>query len=198
MQRNASSDASSVVLADAAADATEDTLVCVDSHGNILGYKGKAECHDGLGILHKAFSVFLFDSQGRVLLQQRAAGKRLWPGFWANACCSHPRKDESLQAAVARRLQEELGVATKATELFTFEYWAQYENEGSEHELCAVLAGRFEGEPAANPEEVAAWKYLSPDELDREIATHPERYSPWLKMEWRHLRPTLAATLAAL
>lgn len=177
--------------------ATEDTLVCVDSHGKILGYKGKAECHDGLGILHKAFSVFLFDAQGRVLLQQRAAGKRLWPGFWANACCSHPRKDESLQAAVARRLQEELGVTTGVTELFTFEYWAQYQNQGSEHELCAVLAGRIEGEPAANPEEVAAWKYLSPDELDREIATHPERYSPWLQMEWKHLRTDYRSALAA-
>jgi isopentenyl-diphosphate Delta-isomerase len=178
--------------------AAEDVLVCVDSLDNILGYKGKAECHTGDGILHRAFSVFLFNSRDEVLLQRRARGKRLWPEYWSNACCSHPRKDELLEHAVQRRLMEELGVQTPARLLFTFEYHARYLTEGSEHELCAVLAGRFDGDVLKNEDEVAEWQFVDPEELDTRLVTHPELYTPWLKLEWARIRAGYRDVVAAL
>ena len=177
---------------------TEDLLVCVDSGDNVLGFKGKFECHTGHGILHRAFSVFLFNARNEVLLQQRAPGKRLWPGFWSNACCSHPRKDERLETAVERRLVEELGVQTAVRYLFTFEYHARYLDQGSEHELCSVLAGRYEQLPVANPDEISGLQFVAPGELDALIAAHPERYSPWLKLEWAQLRAAHWHTIVAL
>jgi isopentenyl-diphosphate Delta-isomerase len=181
-----------------AAATTEDVLVCVDSQDNVLGYKGKYECHTGEGILHRAFSVFLFNSNHEVLLQRRAGEKRLWPEFWSNACCSHPRKDEHLEGAVARRLMEELGVRTAVRLLFTFEYHARYLQEGAEHELCAVLVGRFDGEVVADPREIAGWRYVNADELDADIAAHPELYTPWLKIEWARIRAEHQAVISTL
>ncbi len=177
---------------------TEDVLVCVDSQDNVLGYKGKYDCHSGDGILHRAFSVFLFNSRNEVLLQRRASEKRLWPEYWSNACCSHPRKGELLEDAVARRLNEELSVRTAVRFLFSFEYHARYLEEGSEHELCSVFAGRFDGEIAADPHEISGWRYVNPAELDADIAAHPERYTPWLKIEWARIRADHRDAISAL
>ena len=111
-------------------------LILVDANDTVVGHASKQEAHDGQGILHRAFSVFLFDTQGRVLLQQRAAAKRLWPLFWSNGCCSHPRRGEETPAAAARRTQEELAVeAQSLSYLFKFEYHASYSD-------AAGLAGR--------------------------------------------------------
>jgi len=179
------------------AGATEDVLVCVDSDDNVLGYKGKFECHSGEGILHRAFSVFLFNSRHEVLLQQRAPGKRLWPDYWSNSCCSHPRRGERMEHAVSRRLMQELGVAAAVRPLYAFEYHARYLDQGSEHELCSVFAGRFDGAPAPNQDEIASWRFVSPEQLDAEIAADPERFTPWLKLEWARIRAEHGDAIAA-
>lgn len=163
-------------------------LILVDRHDNDIGYVSKAAAHDGDGILHRAFSVFLFDERGRLLLQQRAPEKRLWGGFWSNTCCSHPRRGETMSQATGRRLHEELGVACDLQYLFKFTYQARYEDLGSEHETCWVYAGVGEVEVQANPHEVADWAYLAPARVDAELATNPARYTPWLKLEWPRVR----------
>ena len=101
-------------------------LILVDSDDRVLGHDSKAACHDGAGVLHRAFSLFVFNGAGDLLLQQRSVGKRLWPGYWANSCCSHPRRGESMEQATQRRLQQELGMACDLRYLFKFEYHAHF------------------------------------------------------------------------
>lgn len=163
-------------------------LILVDSQDRELGYRSKADCHDGQGLLHRAFSLFVFNEQGELLLQQRSRGKRLWPGFWANSCCSHPRRGESMETATQRRLQQELGMRCPLDYLYKFEYHAVYGDLGAEHELCWVYVGATSAEVHANANEVDDWRFVAPDDLDRELAEHPERFTPWLKLEWRRLR----------
>lgn len=168
-------------------------LILVDLDDTELGFESKARCHDGDGILHRAFSVFLTDPAGRVLLQQRANDKRLWGGYWANSCCSHPRRGESMELATSRRLAEELGVAVGAGVrlhyVYKFDYHARFGDLGSERELCWVFVG--EVDPAAvdyNRTEIAAIRWVTPAELDAELAGHPEHFTPWLHLEWEQLR----------
>lgn len=162
----------------------DESLILVDEHDREIGFASKQRCHEGQGLLHRAFSVFLFDRDGRVLLQQRAASKLLWPGYWANSCCSHPRRGETVAGAAERRLAEELGVQAELAPLFSFTYRAQYRNVGSEYELCWVLAGRLEGQPDPNPAEVAAVSFATADELTADLAARPELFTPWLHLEW--------------
>lgn len=162
-------------------------LILVDEGGNPVGFASKAECHRGEGLLHLAFSVFLFDARGRLLLQRRSPGKPLWGGFWSNSCCSHPRRGESVEVAAHRRLREELGLDTPLVELFSFRYHAVF-GTGSERELCHVLAGRTDGPVRPNPNEVADWRWVSPAGLDREIEDDPGRFTPWFLMEWPRVR----------
>lgn len=166
----------------------DEPLILVDEHDHEVGFASKQRCHEGEGLLHRAFSVFLFAPDGRVLLQQRAESKPLWPGFWANSCCSHPRRGETVEQAAGRRLAEELGVHAELEVLFTFTYHARYRDLGSERELCWVLAGRLSGRPRPNPSEVAALRLVTPPELDSELASKPELYSPWLHLEWPRVR----------
>ncbi len=170
-------------------------LILVDAHDQITGYDSKAACHDGQGVRHRAFSLFVFNRAGEVLLQQRSAGKRLWPGYWANSCCSHPRRGETLDEATQRRLQQELGMACELRYLFKFEYHANYRDLGSEHELCSVYVGRSDAPVCANASEVAAWRFVSCAALDAEIRDAPERFTPWLKLEWQRLRNDFNADL---
>ena len=163
-------------------------LILVDADDQPIGHASKADCHDGEGQLHRAFSLFVFNEQGELLLQQRARSKRLWPGYWANSCCSHPREGESMERATERRLHEELGMRCPLRYVFKFEYHANYLELGSEHELCWVYVGVCTMPVQANANEVEAWRFVTPDELDREIAAHPERFTPWLKLEWQQLR----------
>jgi isopentenyl-diphosphate delta-isomerase len=159
-------------------------LILVDERDSEVGTLGKDACHDGEGVLHRAFSVFLFDDRGRVVLQQRAQGKRLWPGFWSNSCCSHPRPGEATQAAAERRIVEELAVRAPLTFLYQFVYQARFGTAGSEHELCHVFAGRVHSPLSVNPDEVAAWRFVAPRQLSDELRLQPERFTPWLKLEW--------------
>jgi len=163
-------------------------LILVDHNDNILGYKSKAECHNGEGILHRAFSLFIFNDKGKVLMQQRAADKRLWPLIWSNSCCSHPREGENYEVATQRRLKEEIGLETELHFLYKFEYHARWKDEGSERELCSVYIGKTNNHPLINDTEIADWKWISQEELNADVKNNPDKYSPWFKMEWKEIQ----------
>ena len=170
-------------------------LILVDEDDREQGHLSKAACHDGDGVLHRAFSAFLFNANGELLLQQRAATKRLWPGYWSNSCCSHPRRGESMATATARRLDDELILATDLSFVYKFRYQASYADLGSEHELCHVFLGRIDDEVHANAEEIADTRFVSAASLDRELAENPERFTPWFRMEWESLKTDHQAVL---
>ena len=159
-------------------------LILVDEDDREQGFLSKAACHDGAGILHRAFSAFLFNTRGELLLQQRAESKRLWPGYWSNSCCSHPRRGESMTTATERRLGEELNLAADLEFVYKFRYQATYGDLGAEHELCHVFLGRIGGDVRPNEEEIAAIRFVSAEALDAELSEHPERFTPWFKLEW--------------
>lgn len=163
-------------------------LVLVDSQDQEIGYASKSDCHDGHGILHRAFSLFVFNHEGELLLQRRSKDKRLWPGYWANTCCSHPRRGETMKQAAQRRLAEEMGMGCDLRYLYKFEYQADYGDLGAERELCRVFVGTSSDPVRVNPNEVDEWRFVAAAALDDEIRTHPERFTPWLKMEWECLR----------
>ena len=166
----------------------DEPLIVVDEDDNVLEYRTKADCHAGEGILHRALSVFVFDGKGRVLLQRRSAKKPLWPLYWANSCCSHPRRGETELAAAARRLEEELGLRAEPFFLYRFQYHASFEDRGAEHELCSVFVARSDDAVAVNDNEIADCRWIEPDELDRALAEEPDVYTPWLKLEWARIR----------
>ncbi len=174
----------------------DELLIAVDAADNVLAYRTKRELHAGAGVLHRAFSIFLFNARGEVLVQQRSRLKPLWPGFWSNSCCSHPRRGENDLDAARRRLTEELGVRSEPEFLYRFEYHAAFDALGSEHELCSVYLARSAAPPRVDPDEVAAWKWMACAVLDRELAAQPERFTPWLKLEWPRLRTEFAGRVA--
>ncbi len=180
---------------DSAAEA--ESLILVDEADREVGYMSKARCHEGRGVLHRAFSLLIFNDRGELLLQRRAAAKRLWPHYWSNSCCSHPRRAESMEAAIHRRLYEELGLACPLRFLFKFRYQAQFERVGSEHELCSVFVGRSSGGSVrADDREVADWRWVSPEGLTAEMqGVGAGRFTPWFTMEWERIwrehRPVL-------
>ncbi|MGB5492693.1 MAG: isopentenyl-diphosphate Delta-isomerase [Woeseiaceae bacterium] len=162
-------------------------LILVDRNDKEIGSLSKAECHDGGGVLHRAFSLFLFDENGGLLLQQRAEGKRLWPAYWSNSCCSHPRRGESMETATRRRLSDELNVEASLEHVYWFCYTAGFGEAGSENELCHVYLGRISATVQPNDSEIAAVRFVSADDLDDELAQVPERFTPWFKQEWQEL-----------
>jgi isopentenyl-diphosphate Delta-isomerase len=165
----------------------DEQLILVDSSDREIGFLAKADAHLGRGTLHRAFSLFVFNPEGELLLQQRAKSKRLWPGYWSNTCCSHPRRGEKMDSAIRRRLQEEFGLSAELEFLFKFQYQTQYDAQGAEHELCWVYAGRSAERPRANVHEIAAWRYVTPHALQAEIARAPETFTPWFKLEWARI-----------
>jgi isopentenyl-diphosphate delta-isomerase len=166
----------------------DEKLILVDSDDNVLGYETKDACHRGDGLLHRAFSIFIFNSKNELLLQQRSKDKRLWGLYWSNTCCSHPRKGETYEQATVRRLQEELGLKAPLKFLFKFQYQARFGDVGSENEVCSVYVGKSDTPPQPNPNEIADWKYISAEALEEEMRAHPERFTPWFKMEWERIR----------
>ena len=136
-----------------------------------------------LGKLHRAFSVFLFDSAGRMLLQQRAAGKYHFGGLWTNACCSHPRRGQTVIESARARLRHELGIDAPLHELFSFVYRAEDPATGlTEHEFDHVLVGRFDGAPSPNGDEVSDWEWIEPGALLEDVRRRAARYTPWFKI----------------
>ena len=166
-------------------------LICVDSADREVGFAEQVACHAAPGLLHRAFSIFLFDESGRVLIQRRSGLKPLWPHYWSNSCCSHPRRGESVEEAASRRLREELGLSCPLEFLYKFEYTAAYDERWVEHELCWVLAGRCRGRVAADRDEVGAWRFVTPTQLSREIAGAPDTFTPWCKLEWPRVQRLL-------
>ena len=165
-----------------------DTLILVDENDNETGTCEKVECHLGQGLLHRAFSVFLFNPAGQLLIQQRSEHKMLWPLIWANSCCSHPRAGEATEVAAARRIHEELGVQCNLTYLYKFIYQSQYQDVGSEYENCWVFVGQFDGKLNVDNNEIAEHRFIDPEDLTLSIAANPDLYSPWLKLEWPRLQ----------
>ncbi|NIA26441.1 MAG: isopentenyl-diphosphate Delta-isomerase [Desulfobulbaceae bacterium] len=162
-------------------------LILVDADDNEIGFLPKAECHDGAGILHRAFSLFLFNDSGELLLQQRSGSKRLWPGFWSNSCCSHPRRGESMAVAAQRRLLDELNIASSLEFAYKFRYEAGFGDLGSENELCHVFLGNVRASVRANDYEIADIRYVSAGELATELDDSAGQFTPWFKMEWQTL-----------
>ena len=172
-----------------------EALILVDSSDAEVGFLDKAAAHDGDGVLHRAFSLFIFNPEGKLLLQQRAPGKRLWPEFWSNSCCSHPRRGEEMNEAVHRRLEQELGMKASLEYAYKFEYKAPFGDLGTEHELCWVYTGHTDAEPVINTTEIMDWRWIEPSELTDAIAREPESFTPWLKMEWERLNAEFAERL---
>jgi len=174
-----------------------ESLILVDEADRELGYLSKARCHEGRGVLHRAFSLLIFNDGGELLLQRRSAAKPLWPHYWSNSCCSHPRRAESMEAATRRRLYEELGLECPLHFLFKFQYQAQFDDVGAEHELCSVFIGRSSGAVRIDHNEIAEWRWVSPDTLAQEMRDAGARFTPWFTMEWeriwRYHRPALRA-----
>jgi len=160
-------------------------LILVDPADREIGHLDRAQCHAGPGILHRAFSLLIFNPAGELLLQQRAASKRLWPLYWSNSVCSHPRRGESMQSAIHRRLLEELGIVCALHFLFKFQYQAQFDATGSENELCSVFIGRCKTPVTANRDEIHATRWTGPDALDSEMGGQDaKKFTPWFRLEW--------------
>jgi isopentenyl-diphosphate delta-isomerase len=162
-------------------------LILVDTDDNETGFLSKADCHDGDGVMHRAFSLFLFNVDGELLLQQRSDSKRLWPGYWSNSICSHPRRGESMEVATRRRLRDELNIETELEYVYRFAYQANFGNAGSENELCHVFLGRSPADIHPNEHEIAAVRFIAPADLDEEFAAEPGSLTPWFRMEWQAL-----------
>lgn len=165
----------------------DELLILVDKDDREIGWDTKDVCHNGEGLLHRAFSIFIFNENHELLLQKRSREKRLWPMYWSNSCCSHPRKGETNDFATQRRLKEEIGLTTNLMYLYKFQYQARFENEGAERELCSVYIGRSDKKPIVNDTEIAEWKYISIDELNKQMSANPDHFTPWFKMEWNKL-----------
>jgi isopentenyl-diphosphate Delta-isomerase len=173
-------------MSEVAADS--EALILVDEADRSLGVLSKALCHEGRGVLHRAFSLLIFNERGELLIQQRAASKRLWPMYWSNSCCSHPRGEESLETATQRRLYEELGIRCPLQFLFKFQYQAQFDATGAENELCSVYIGRCREPIKVNSDEIIDWRWISPEALQAEIAAQGGRtFTPWFMMEWARI-----------
>lgn len=166
----------------------DELLIVVNDNDEELGYKSKTECHDEGGILHRAFSIFIFNEKMQLLIQKRSRQKRLWPLFWSNSCCSHPRKGEEVESAVQRRLKEEVGLSASVNFLFKFQYFAKYKDIGSELEVCSVFAGISENPVTVNQNEIDEWKYIDIPELEENMEKNQNRFSPWLKLEWQKIK----------
>lgn len=159
----------------------EDEVVLVDEQDHEIGFMPKMEAHQK-GVLHRAFSVFVFNNKGELLIQQRALTKYHSAGLWSNTCCSHPLPNEATDHAATRRLQEEMGLQIPLKPIFSFIYRAPLENGLTEYEFDHVYLGKSDHEPIINTHEVENFRYIKPKDLLKEIDKNPNNYTEWLKI----------------
>jgi len=159
----------------------EEQVILVNEEDEQIGLIGKQEAHEK-ALLHRAFSVFIFNDAKELLLQQRALHKYHSPGLWTNTCCSHQRDGESSLEAGRRRLLEEMGFNSELKETISFIYKAPFDNGLTEHEFDHVMVGTFNGIPKINKKEVASWKWMSLENIERDIQENPSEYSAWFKI----------------
>jgi isopentenyl-diphosphate delta-isomerase len=159
----------------------EEQVILVDKNDQKIGLMPKMEAHQK-AVLHRAFSVFVMNDKGQLMLQQRAASKYHSPLLWANTCCSHQRDGESNLEAGKRRLQEEMGFVTELKEVFSFIYKAQFDNGLTEHELDHVMVGKYNHSPKINKDEVEDFKWMTPKEVKQDMTENPEIYTAWFKI----------------
>lgn len=167
-------------------------VVLVDEKDRPVGRAEKLEAHVNAK-LHRAFSVFVFDAAGRLLLQKRAAAKYHSGGLWSNTCCSHPRPGEPTESAAHRRLTEELGFDCEITKVFDLVYYAELGNSLYEHEYDHVFVGRFDGSPVPNADEVEGWKWVDVGTLAADLRQNPHAYSYWLRASFEELLRRLSS-----
>lgn len=170
-------------------------VVLVDEHDRPVGRGEKIETHLRPR-LHRAFSVFVFDSSGRLLLQKRSKAKYHSGGLWSNTCCSHPRPGEPTETAARRRLIEEMGFDCEVTKVFDFVYYAELDNNFFEHEYDHVFAGRYDGSPSPDPREVEDWKWVEVQALAKDLRANPHLYSYWLRASFDELLRRLQSPAA--
>lgn len=159
----------------------EELVVLVNEQDQQMGLMPKMEAHEK-AVLHRAFSVFVFNDKGELMLQQRAANKYHSPLLWTNTCCSHQRDGETSLEAGKRRLQEEMGFVCDLKEIFWFIYKAPFDNGLTEHELDHVMIGTYNGEPNINREEVESYKWMTLEAVKQDIEERPEEYTAWFKI----------------
>ena len=159
----------------------EEQVILVDENDNQIGLMPKMEAHEK-ALLHRAFSVFVFNDNNDLMLQQRALHKYHSPGLWTNTCCSHQRDGETNLEAGKRRLQEEMGFVTELEETTSFIYKAPFDNGLTEHEYDHIMIGYYNDEPNINEDEVADWKWMPLEDVKEDMALHPERYTAWFKI----------------
>ncbi len=159
----------------------EEQVILVNEKDEQLGLMPKMEAHEKAR-LHRAFSVFIFNKKGELLLQQRAKEKYHSPKLWTNTCCSHQRNGESNMDAGKRRLEEEMGFVCNLKEVFSFVYKAPFDNGLTEHELDHVMVGYYEEDPKINREEVENFRWMYLNDVEKDIQVHPEKYTEWFKI----------------
>lgn len=161
----------------------EEKVVVVNEQDVAIGVEDKTRAHL-LGVLHRAFSIFVINSAGQLLLQRRALAKYHSRGLWSNTCCGHPRPGESINQASRRRLREEMGFDTDLQSVFQFRYRADLEDGLIENEYDHVLVGTFDGVPEPNPAEVAEYRWADPTTLSHDLEAHPEVYTYWFRISF--------------
>ena len=169
-----------------------DKLILVDENDVPIGTIEKMEAHQK-ALLHRAFSVFIFNSKGEMLLQQRALNKYHSGGLWTNACCSHPYEGQEIQAAAEKRLQEEMGFTTELTKVFDFIYKAPFDNGLTEHEYDHVFTGKYDGVVIPDKSEVENYCFMSMEGIKESMQLYPEKYTVWFKIAFPKMESYLAA-----
>jgi isopentenyl-diphosphate Delta-isomerase len=172
----------------------EQMMILVDEQDNEIGLLPKMATHEQ-GLLHRAFSIFLFTNEGKMILQQRAANKYHSPNLWTNACCSHPMPNEIIENAATRRLKEELGIEVNMQKIFSFVYKADMDNGLTEHEYDHVFIGEYDAEIPFNTEEVASIKNISLQQLEISINQNPEEYTAWFLIAYPQLKNWMAQNI---
>ncbi|RYD79563.1 MAG: isopentenyl-diphosphate Delta-isomerase [Sphingobacteriales bacterium] len=169
-------------------------VILVNEHDEEIGTMEKMEAHQK-AVLHRAFSVFIFNSRGEMLLQQRAGHKYHSAGLWTNACCSHPAPGEATIDAANRRLIEELGFTTPLNKLFSFTYKSQFDNGLTEHEYDHVYSGTYDGKIRPNPDEVKDYCFKKLEDIEESLASHPARFTSWFHIAFPKLKKSMASVV---